>query len=110
MHSFLTLELLMAFSTSSVSFFFQTTAKSTNFLKNRKGIFEDDEIVHVDGSVDPVRDLETINEELMLKDLDQARKLKEAVDAVLKRQSKDKAKKDEQVSTHFLLFRIAQLN
>jgi len=33
--------------------------------------FEDDDITHVDGSVDPARDIETINLELMLADLDQ---------------------------------------
>ena len=32
--------------------------------------FEDDDIVHVDGSVDPVRDMETINLELIFADLD----------------------------------------
>ncbi len=32
--------------------------------------FEDDNIVHVDGSVDPVRDMETINVELIFADLD----------------------------------------
>lgn len=33
------------------------------------GAFEDQEIIHVDDSVDPVRDLETIGEELRLKAL-----------------------------------------
>lgn len=32
--------------------------------------FEDDDIVHVDGSVDPVRDIDVINTELLLKDLE----------------------------------------
>ena len=32
--------------------------------------FEDDNIVHVDGSVDPVRDMETINIELIFADID----------------------------------------
>ena len=32
--------------------------------------FEDDNIVHVDGSVDPIRDMETINIELIFADLD----------------------------------------
>jgi len=31
--------------------------------------FEDDDIVHVDGSVDPIRDIEVIDTELMLSDL-----------------------------------------
>lgn len=36
--------------------------------------FEDDDIVHVDGSVDPRRDIETINLELIFSDLDQVEK------------------------------------
>lgn len=32
--------------------------------------FEDGNVVHVDGSVDPIRDIETINAELVLSDLD----------------------------------------
>jgi GTP-binding protein YchF len=32
--------------------------------------FEDDSVAHVEGSVDPVRDVETINTELLLKDLE----------------------------------------
>ena len=37
-------------------------------------IFKLGEIIHVDGSVDPLRDIETINTELMLKDLDTMQK------------------------------------
>ncbi|MCR4260752.1 MAG: redox-regulated ATPase YchF [Candidatus Colwellbacteria bacterium] len=37
-------------------------------------VFVSGEIIHVDGSVDPIRDLETINTELMLKDLDTMQK------------------------------------
>ena len=36
--------------------------------------FEDGNVVHVDGSVDPIRDIETINLELINKRLDKARK------------------------------------
>ena len=36
--------------------------------------FEDGDVVHVDGSVDPIRDIETIDIELVLADLDSARK------------------------------------
>lgn len=32
------------------------------------GAFEDEDIIHVEGSVDPVRDMEIIHEELRLKD------------------------------------------
>jgi GTP-binding protein YchF len=36
--------------------------------------FEDDSVAHVDGSVDPARDVETINTELLLKDLETVEK------------------------------------
>ena len=37
--------------------------------------FEDPNIVHVDGSIDPIRDIETINLELVFADLERAKKL-----------------------------------
>jgi len=40
--------------------------------------FDNDEVVHVDDSIDPIRDLETISEELCKKDLDLVRGAKEA--------------------------------
>ena len=33
-------------------------------------VFKNDKIIHVDGSIDPVRDIETINLELILSDID----------------------------------------
>ena len=39
-----------------------------NFSLIFLGTFEDKEITHVEGEVDPVRDLDIINEELRLKD------------------------------------------
>ena len=35
-----------------------------------KGVFEDDEVTHVEGDVDPIRDLEIIHDELRLKDVE----------------------------------------
>ena len=39
--------------------------------------FENDNIIHVDGSVDPVRDIETINLELIFSDMDTVQRRKE---------------------------------
>ena len=39
--------------------------------------FDDDNIIHVDGSVDPVRDIETINLELIFADMETVQKRKE---------------------------------
>ena len=41
--------------------------------------FEDPNVVHVEGSVDPLRDIETIDTELLLKDLDTVSKRRERV-------------------------------
>jgi len=54
-------------------------------------IFEDTEVTHVEGNVDPIRDLEIINEELILKDLELVAKSKEKIDQEL-RHAKDKKK------------------
>ena len=37
-------------------------------------IFKDDDITHVEGEVDPVRDIQIINDELRLKDIDRCKK------------------------------------
>ena len=52
--------------------------------------FEDDNVIHVDGSVDPVRDKEIIDMELILKDIDTMEK---RIDK-LKKQAKSGAKDD----------------
>lgn len=53
--------------------------------------FEDENIVHVDGSVDPVRDIETINFELLFSDLEILER-RMAKTAKLAKQNKDAAK------------------
>ncbi|UKJ88729.2 GTP-binding protein [Theileria orientalis] len=57
--------------------------------------FEDDEIIHTDGEVNPVNDLDTINQELILKDLDKVTKAIVEVDKVYQRNMKIKSKKEE---------------
>ncbi|NLY09719.1 MAG: redox-regulated ATPase YchF [Tissierellia bacterium] len=46
--------------------------------------FDDDNVIHVDGSVDPIRDIETIQLELMLADLELLEKRKVRVEKGLK--------------------------
>ncbi|MEM6288066.1 MAG: redox-regulated ATPase YchF [Bacteroidota bacterium] len=55
--------------------------------------FEDPNVVHVEGSVDPLRDIETIETELLLKDLDTVSKRRERVAKAVK--TGDKAAKAE---------------
>ncbi|MBP7779710.1 MAG: redox-regulated ATPase YchF [Acidobacteria bacterium] len=50
--------------------------------------FEDDDVLHVSGSVDPVRDIEVINTELMLADLESVTKKRERVGKDAKRGDK----------------------
>ncbi|KAF9166544.1 hypothetical protein DFQ26_007616 [Actinomortierella ambigua] len=62
--------------------------------------FEDPGVTHVDGSVDPVRDLETIHDELLLRDMDWLDKIHQEWKTAVSRVSKnataaDKKKKDD---------------
>ena len=50
--------------------------------------FEDEDVHHVSGSVDPVRDIEVINTELMLADLESVKKRRERVVKDMKRGDK----------------------
>lgn len=43
-------------------------------------VFDNEEIVHVEGGVDPIRDIEIINEELRLKDLEFVEKIHDEVE------------------------------
>jgi GTP-binding protein YchF len=53
--------------------------------------FDDADVLHVSGSVDPVRDIEVINTELMLADLETVRKRRERVAKEVKRGDKNAA-------------------
>jgi GTP-binding protein YchF len=56
--------------------------------------FEDEDVLHVSGSVDPVRDIEVINTELLLADLDTVRKRRDKVAKEIKRGDKGAAAED----------------
>jgi GTP-binding protein YchF len=53
--------------------------------------FEDEDVHHVSGTIDPVRDIEVINTELMLADLESVRKRRERIQKDLKRGDKSAA-------------------
>jgi len=59
--------------------------------------FEDSEITHVEGEVDPVRDLDIINEELRLKDEEQFEKVFEEVERKYCRGGEKKLKADYEI-------------
>ena len=56
---------------------FLANIRETNAIIHVLRCFEDENIVHVDGSVDPIRDKETIDMELQLKDLETLQKIKD---------------------------------
>jgi GTP-binding protein YchF len=56
--------------------------------------FEDDDVHHVSGSVDPVRDIEVINTELLLSDLDSVKRRRERIAKDIKRGDKAAAAED----------------
>ncbi|MCM4157412.1 redox-regulated ATPase YchF [Gramella sp. AN32] len=56
--------------------------------------FQDDNIVHVDGSIDPIRDKETIDMELQLKDLETVDKKLEKVKRAAKTGNKEAQKEE----------------
>ncbi len=51
--------------------------------------FDDDDITHVDGKIDPLSDMETVETELMLADLESLEKRKPGLDKKLKQNDKD---------------------
>lgn len=57
--------------------------------------FSDEEIIHVEGEVDPPRDLEIIHDELRLKDMEYLRKHLEPLERSVVRGGGDKKKKEE---------------
>ncbi len=61
--------------------------------------FDDDNIVHVDGSVNPLRDKETIDMELQLKDLETVDKKLEKVKRAAKTGNKEAQKEEAALST-----------
>lgn len=61
------------------------------------GAFTDEEIVHVEGDVNPYRDLDIIHDELRLKDLELCNKNVESLERVVVR-GNDKKRKGEYVS------------
>ncbi|WP_448697763.1 redox-regulated ATPase YchF [Mucilaginibacter sp. AW1-3] len=53
---------------------FLANIRATNAIIHVLRCFDDDNVIHVDGSVDPIRDKEIIDTELQLKDLDSIEK------------------------------------
>lgn len=61
---------------------FLANIRETDAIVHVVRCFSDENVVHVSGSVDPLRDIETINTELMLADLDSIEKRKNKIEKV----------------------------
>ncbi|MGY8988198.1 MAG: redox-regulated ATPase YchF [Flavobacteriales bacterium] len=71
---------------------FLANIRETNAIIHVLRCFDDDNIIHVDGSVNPVRDKETIDFELQIKDLEAIEKKKEKHIKIAKSGNKDAQK------------------
>jgi len=72
---------------------FLANIRSTNAIIHVLRCFDNDNVIHVDGSVDPVRDKEIIDTELQLKDLDSIEKKISKVEKMAKTGGDKEAKK-----------------
>ncbi len=71
---------------------FLANIRSTNAIIHVLRCFDDDNVLHVDGSVNPVRDKEIIDTELQLKDLDSIEKKIQKVEKAAKTGDKEARK------------------
>jgi len=78
---------------------FLANIRSTNAIIHVLRCFDNDNVIHVDGSVDPVRDKEIIDTELQLKDLDSIEKKISKVEKMAKTGGDKEAKKTFDVLT-----------
>jgi len=65
---------------------FLSHIRATDGIYQVVRIFEDADVTHVDGSIDPIRDLETIAEELLLKDIEYVTKYLDQLEKVVHRE------------------------
>ncbi len=74
--------------------------RATNAIIHVLRCFDDDNVIHVDGSVNPIRDKEIIDTELQLKDLDSIDKKLQKVERAAKTGDKEAKKTFEVLSTY----------
>src|SRR6185312_10315102 len=73
--------------------------RATNAILHVLGCFDNDNVIHVDGRVDPIRDKEIIDTELQLKDLESIEKKIQKVEKMAKTGGDKEAKKTFEVLT-----------
>jgi ribosome-binding ATPase len=90
---------------------FLTDIRNTDALIHVLRCFDDENLPHIDGSVDPVRDLETVDLELQVKDLESVEKKIERLEKVVRSGDKEAKAGIEilsRVKEHFENFRNAR--
>jgi len=70
---------------------FLANIRETDAIAHVVRCFEDDDVVHVSGTIDPISDIETINTELALADMESVERALERVERRLKANEKDAA-------------------
>ncbi len=83
---------------------FLTNIRDTDLIVHLVRCFDNDDIIHVEGKIDPIDDIEVINLELILADLDMAEKIK------IKLEKSTKGQKERPASLDALDKAITQLN
>ncbi len=81
---------------------FLTHIRNTDAIVHVVRCFDDPNIIHVSGSVDPLRDMEIINTELMLADLDSVEKRFKKNEKIAKNSTDKKIKMDFEVTKKVL--------
>lgn len=76
---------------------FLSHIRETNAIVHLVRCFKQSDIIHVENSIDPIRDIDTINSELILKDLDTIKKRLNALEAEARTGTKEKTKELELV-------------
>jgi GTP-binding protein YchF len=87
---------------------FLANIRETDAILHVLRCFDDDNIVHVEGSIDPVRDKEIIDIELQLKDLETSEKRLEKINRLVKTGNKDAVKESSilnKIIDHLHLFK-----
>src|SRR6201989_3326873 len=79
---------------------FLANIRETNAIIHVLRCFDDDNVIHVDGSVNPIRDKEIIDTELQLKDLDSVEKKLQKVEKGAKTGDKEQKKTFEVLSVY----------
>ena len=92
-----------------------STHNSTSYISSYRrssGVFDDSDVIHTEGEVDPLRDIKIIHNELRLKDLEGVNKKLDHLDRTVAK-GNDKARKFECVSSvlrNLILYRIKIAN